>query len=110
MHLPTQGPALFSSTATEPVVHSSGAHWLAATTSGLPSPFRSATAIDVALYAPELKVTTGSNVPFPRPSSTPITPVPQPSTGPQSATTRSGTPSPLISAIANSGAAYPPES
>src|ERR1700683_3986663 len=112
-HVPTHWAGalvLFSSTATEPVVQSSDAHWLATTRSGLPSPFRSATAIDVALYAPELKVATGSNVPSPRPSNTPISPIPQPPTRPQLSTTISSRPSALRSARASSGAAYPPES
>src|ERR1035437_7203745 len=100
-HFLTHGPVMFSSTATEPVAQPSAAHWLAATKSGFPSPFRSATAIDVALYAPELKVTTGSKLPSPRPSNTPITPVPQPPTGPQLSTIISSRPSPLTSARAS---------
>src|SRR5437868_1252742 len=69
----------------------------ATTTSGLVSPFRSATATPKGVFPPGGKVTTGCTVPSPLPSNTPTFPPPPvqlPLVAEQFTTTTSGFPSP----------------
>src|SRR5208337_4876704 len=96
---------VFKSTPTTPLLPL-GQPWLlpllqpfATTTSGLPSPFTSATAIEVALYPPEPYCTAGSRVPSPLPRNTPTVPgeLPKFDVDIELAASTSGLPSPFTS-------------
>src|SRR5207249_2737673 len=76
--------------------------------SGLLSPFTSPTATEVAFSPPDPYLTTVLKVPSPLPSRTPTTP-PGPVGLPKLATTTSGLPSPLTSAMATETDTSPPE-
>jgi hypothetical protein len=86
---------------------------LAATMSGLPSPFTSPTATPKGSLPPAAKETAVPKVPSPLPTNTLTFPftgtVQSPLVPEQFATTMSGAPSPFTSASATAAAPYPPE-